>query len=111
MLQTRPVERGNVAPADDLARRRYCDEMRDALRDVSERVGAGFFDRRRLQERQIPALARHDIEGSMKAVDMGLGYRDNFHRVHVPGTGLILPLAESPGNNYLGFDPATTECP
>jgi hypothetical protein len=47
----------------------------------------------------------------MKAVDMALGYRDNFDRVHVPAMGLIPPLAEWPGNHYLGFAPPTTECP
>ena len=47
----------------------------------------------------------------MKAADMVLRYRDNFDRAHVPAMGLIPPLAEWPGNNYLGFDPPTTECP
>jgi hypothetical protein len=46
----------------------------------------------------------------MKAVDMALGYRDNFDHVHV-GPWVDSTLAEWPRNNYLGFDPPTTECP
>src|SRR4051794_3359057 len=111
MLQTRPVERCHVAPADDLASRRYRDEMGMAALDVCKHIGARFFDRRRLQKRQISPLPRHDVEGSMKAVDMVLRYRENFDRVHVPAMGLMPPLAEWPRNNYLGFDPPTTECP
>jgi hypothetical protein len=45
----------------------------------------------------------------MKAFDMALRYRDDFDGVHIPAVGPNPPLAEWPGNNYLGFDPPTTE--
>src|SRR3954453_19017815 len=86
MLQTRPVERCHVAPADDLASRRYCDEMWMAALDVSKHIGARFFDRRRLQKRQISPLPRHDVQGSMKAV--GLGLSGQFRSCPCSGHGV-----------------------
>lgn len=107
----RPAHQRHIAPADDLAIGRDRDELGMAAPDIVEHERPRRLERRGFQERQISPLPRHDIEGAMKAVDMALGYRDNFDRVHVPAMRPIPPLAEWPGNNYLGFDPPTTECP
>src|SRR5205807_1549090 len=107
----RPAHRRHIAPADHFAVSRYGHELEMAALDVAKHESPRALDRRGLQERQIPPLPRHDIEGSMEAVDMALAYRDNFDRVHGSGNGWIPPLAEWPGNNYLGFTPPTTECP
>jgi hypothetical protein len=45
----------------------------------------------------------------VKALDMILPYRNNFDGVHHLGNVLIPPLAEWPGNNYLGSTPPTTD--
>jgi hypothetical protein len=46
---------------------------------------------------------------TVKAFDMVLRYRNNFNRIHRLSNVLIPPLAEWPGNNYLGLTPQTTD--
>ena len=46
--------------------------------DVAANEGLRRFDWRSLQKRQISPLPCNDIEGSMKAFDVVLAYRDNF---------------------------------
>jgi hypothetical protein len=78
-----PAHRRHITPANHFAIGRNGDELGMAALDIIEQESPCALDRRGLQERQIPPLPRHDIEGSMKAVDMVLAYRDNFDRVHV----------------------------
>jgi hypothetical protein len=92
-----------TSPADSAT------QLRISVFDIAQNERPRRFDRRRLQKRQITPLPRDDIEGSMKAFDMVLRYRNNFDRVHRLGNVLIPPLAECPGNNYLGCAPPTTD--
>ena len=84
------------------------DQLRIALGDIVENEGPRLVERRRLEERQIPPLPRDEIEGAVKAFDMVLRYRNNFDRSS-SRQRVIPPLAERPGNNYLGCDPPTTD--
>jgi hypothetical protein len=88
---------------------RQGDQLRIAPLDVVENEIAGRTDRRRLEKRQIPPLFCNEIEGPVKAFDMVFGYRNNVHRAHRLCNVLIPPLAEWPGNNYLGSTPPTTD--
>ena len=77
--------------------------------DIVENEGLRRFERRGFQKREIAPLVRDEIEGPMKTFDMVLRYRNNFDRSHRLGNVFIPPLAEWPGNNYLGCGPPTTD--
>ena len=79
--------------------------------DVAENEGPGRFERRSFKKGQISPFLRDEIEGSVKAFDMVLRYRNNFDRIHRHRLAnvLIPPLAEWPGNTYLGSNPQTTD--
>ena len=73
----RPWLGHDIAPADDLAGR-HRDQLRITLLDIVENEGPHQFKRRGFQKREIAPLPRDEIEGSMKAFDMVLRYRNNF---------------------------------
>jgi hypothetical protein len=77
MGEYRPWVGHDIAPADDLAGR-HRDQLRLALLDIVENEGLRRFERRGFQEREIAPLPRDEVEGSMKAFDMVLRYRNNF---------------------------------
>ena len=65
------------APADNLAGRR-CDQLRITVADIVENEGPHLLKRWGFQKREIAPLPRDEIQGSMKAFDMVLRYRNNF---------------------------------
>ena len=77
--------------------------------DIVENEGLRRFKRWGFQKREIATLPRDEIKSSMKAFGMVLRYRNNFNDSHRLGNVLIPPLAEWPGNNYLGWAPPTTD--
>ena len=46
--------------------------------DIVENEGPRRFERRRFQKRQIAPRPCDEVEGTVKAFDMILRYRDNF---------------------------------
>jgi hypothetical protein len=73
----RPWVGHDIAPADDLPDR-HCDQLRITMLDIVENEGPRQLKRRGFQKREIAPFPRDEIEGSMKAFDMVLRYRNNF---------------------------------
>jgi hypothetical protein len=67
----------DIAPAHDLARR-HCDPLRITVADIVKNEGLRRCERRGFQESEIAPLPRDEIQGSVKAFDMVLRYRNNF---------------------------------
>jgi len=108
MGKYRPWVGNDIAPARDLTgRKRH--QLRITMLDIVENEGPHRLKRRSFQKGEIAPLPRDEVEGPMKAFDMVLRYRNNFDRGHRLGNVLIPPLAEWPGNNYLGCAPPTTD--
>jgi hypothetical protein len=73
----RPWLGHDIAPADDLPGR-HRNQLRITVADIVENERLHRRKRRGFQKREIAPLARDEIEGSLKALDMVLCYRNNF---------------------------------
>src|SRR5688572_31582499 len=80
VLEDRPLERRDVAPAGD-ATVHQRDEVRQVALAIALDESAHALDGRAFEERQVPALTRDAVDGGSEAFDVlvGDGYDLVFH--------------------------------